>query len=78
MYVYGTSTYRELLRMADDEAVDAWACALHAAVETAMHGGGSGDALLEKYMITASLRPSYERAYGAIAEFFRGASGVLI
>jgi len=77
-YVYGTSLYRELLRTEEEASLDAWACALHAAVEAALRGECRVEELLDRYAITAALRPSYERAYGAIAGFFREASGVLI
>jgi len=74
-YWYGTALYRELLR-ADEAAQDVWASALHAAVSRAMYGDAPAEELQDRYSITESLLPDWEKAYGAIARFFRDVSGV--
>lgn len=80
MYVYGTALYRSMLQNLDDSALDAWACALHAAVVKVVYGEGAGDVeeLRDRYMITPSLATDWLRAYESLAGFFRDVSGVRI
>jgi len=74
-YVYGTSTYRDMVGM-DEQMLDVWAAALHGAVSKAMYGTSDPDDLKDRYGITESLEPSWERAAASIAEFFRDGAGI--
>jgi len=76
-YIYGTATYRAMHEM-DEQGLDVWASALHAAVAHAMYGSGDREELQDRYGITDSLLPAWEAAYAALAKFFRDVSGVRV
>jgi len=67
-FVYGTSQYRQLLRM-DRGSVDAWAAALHLVLLERVFESGNKEEILELYGITSELQFQWEQAYRVMQQF---------
>ncbi|WP_028547646.1 hypothetical protein [Paenibacillus sp. UNC451MF] len=67
-FVYGTSTYRQMLLM-DRESIDAWAAALHFVLLERVFESGDRDEVFELYGITNELLFQWEQAYRIMQQF---------
>ncbi|WP_281889129.1 hypothetical protein [Paenibacillus sp. YYML68] len=67
-YIYGTSTYRQMLRQ-EPECVDVWAAALHLTLLERVFEGGDKAELLELYGVTDELTFQWEQAYRMMQQF---------
>lgn len=69
-YAYGTSIYRELLSLSEEQ-MDAWACAFHLVLEETMVGTPDEEDILELYGMTDRLKFALARATTMFKSFVR-------
>lgn len=67
-YVYGTSLYKPLEQM-DEEDIDVWAAALHQAVVETMTGSPDDETINSSYELNVEQRIQMEHAYERIKSF---------
>lgn len=67
-FVYGTSPYRQILKM-DAGSVDAWAAALHLVLLERVFESGDKEDIFELYGITSELQFQWEQAYRVMQQF---------
>lgn len=67
-FVYGTSTYRQMLKQ-DASCIDVWAAALHLTIQERLFDGGSKEEIFELYGITSDLLFQWEQAYRVMQQF---------
>lgn len=67
-FVYGTSTYRQMLLM-DTESIDAWAAALHLVLLEQVFESGDREEIFELYGVTNELVFQWEQAYRIMQQF---------
>jgi len=70
VYAYGTSVYRDMLEM-DEQEIDVWASALHVAVGVSVFGNYDAAEWKERYGITEMMKASWDKAYESLSGFFR-------
>ena len=75
-YVYGTSTYAEMIKQEDD-SIDVWASALHAVLQELIFGKADRADLMEKYGITSQMLLQWKQAHAILYKFTKAVFPVL-